>query len=60
MGRLSNKKNYLIRIKDYGEDGCMPDVTNDERGRRLFQLHKERACEAAMEKIRAQPEIRNF
>ena len=30
----------------------MPDVTSDERGRRIFQLHKERAVEAAIEKIR--------
>jgi hypothetical protein len=30
----------------------MPEVTNDERGRRIFQLHKERAVEAAIEKIR--------
>jgi len=35
--------------------GCMPDVTNDERGRRIFQLHKERAVEAALEKIRLNP-----
>jgi hypothetical protein len=34
---------------------CMPDVTNDERGRRIFQLHKERAVEAALEKIRLNP-----
>jgi len=33
----------------------MPDVTNDERGRRIFQLHKERAVEAALEKIRLNP-----
>jgi len=33
----------------------MPDVTNDERGRRIFQLHKERAVEMAMEKIRHNP-----
>jgi hypothetical protein len=33
----------------------MPDVTNDERGRRIFQLHKERAVEAALEKIRRNP-----
>jgi hypothetical protein len=33
----------------------MPDVTNDERGRRIFQLHKERAVEAAIEKIRRNP-----
>lgn len=30
----------------------MPDVTNDERGRRIFQLHKERAVETALEKVR--------
>jgi hypothetical protein len=30
----------------------MPDVTDDERGRRIFQLHKERAVETALEKIR--------
>ncbi|WAC05181.1 MAG: hypothetical protein OS112_00720 [Methanoregula sp.] len=30
----------------------MPDVTSDERGRRIFQIHKERAVEAALEKIR--------
>jgi hypothetical protein len=30
----------------------MPDVTNDERGRRIFQIHKERAVETAIEKIR--------
>jgi hypothetical protein len=34
---------------------CMPDVTNDERGRRIFQLHKERAVETALEKIRLNP-----
>jgi len=34
----------------------MPDVTNDERGRRIFQLHKERAVEMAIEKIRHNPE----
>lgn len=33
----------------------MPDVTNDERGRRIFQLHKERAVETAVEKIRLNP-----
>jgi len=33
----------------------MPDVTNDERGRRVFQLHKERAVETALEKIRHNP-----
>jgi len=33
----------------------MPDVTNDERGRRIFQLHKERAVETAIEKIRRNP-----
>jgi hypothetical protein len=33
----------------------MPEVTNDERGRRIFQLHKERAVEAAIEKIRHNP-----
>ena len=30
----------------------MPDVTNDERGRRIFQIHKERAVETAVAKIR--------
>jgi len=30
----------------------MPDVTEDERGRRVFQIHKEMAVEMAMEKIR--------
>jgi hypothetical protein len=30
----------------------MPEVTSDERGRRVFQIHKEKAAEAAMEKIR--------
>ena len=30
----------------------MPEVTTDERGRRKFQLHKEKAVEAAVEKIR--------
>lgn len=30
----------------------MPDVTSDERGRRIFQIHKERAVETALEKIR--------
>ena len=34
---------------------CMPDITNDERGRRIFQLHKERAVETALEKIRLNP-----
>jgi hypothetical protein len=33
----------------------MPDVTNDERGRRIFQIHKERAVEMALEKIRHNP-----
>jgi hypothetical protein len=33
----------------------MPDVTSDERGRRIFQIHKERAVEAAIEKIRHNP-----
>ena len=33
----------------------MPDVTNDERGRRIFQLHKERAVETELEKIRLNP-----
>lgn len=33
----------------------MPDITNDERGRRIFQLHKERAVETALEKIRRNP-----
>ena len=30
----------------------MPGVTNDERGRRIFQIHKERAVETAVAKIR--------
>jgi hypothetical protein len=30
----------------------MPEVTSDERGRRVFQIHKERAAEDAIEKIR--------
>ena len=30
----------------------MPGVTNDERGRRIFQIHKERAVETAIAKIR--------
>jgi hypothetical protein len=30
----------------------MPEVTSDERGRRVFQIHKEKAAEAAIEKIR--------
>jgi hypothetical protein len=30
----------------------MPDVTEDERGRRVFQIHKEMAVEIAVEKIR--------
>jgi hypothetical protein len=30
----------------------MPEVTSDERGRRVFQIHKEKAAEAAVEKIR--------
>jgi len=30
----------------------MPEVTSDERGRRLFQMHKEKAAENAIEKIR--------
>lgn len=34
---------------------CMPDITNDERGRRIFQLHKEKAVETALEKIRLNP-----
>jgi hypothetical protein len=33
----------------------MPDVTSDERGRRIFQLHKEKAVETALEKIRLNP-----
>jgi len=42
-------KNTMLRIER------MPDVTNDERGRRIFQLHKERAVETALEKIRRNP-----
>jgi len=30
----------------------MPGVTDDERGRRIFQIHKERAVETAVAKIR--------
>jgi hypothetical protein len=30
----------------------MPGVTNDERGRRIFQIHKESAVETAVAKIR--------
>ncbi len=30
----------------------MPEVTEDERGRRVFQIHKEMAVETALEKIR--------
>lgn len=30
----------------------MPDVTDDERGRRVFQIHREMAVEKALEKIR--------
>ena len=30
----------------------MPEVTDDERGRRVFQIHKEMAVETALEKIR--------
>jgi hypothetical protein len=30
----------------------MPDVTEDERGRRVFQIHKEMAVETALDKIR--------
>jgi hypothetical protein len=30
----------------------MPGVTNDERGRRIFQIRKERAVETAVAKIR--------
>jgi hypothetical protein len=33
----------------------MPDITNDERGRRIFQLHKEKAVETALERIRLNP-----
>jgi hypothetical protein len=32
--------------------GAMPEVTSDERGRRVFQIHKEKAAENAIEKIR--------
>jgi len=52
LSDIISKKNYLIRIRRLVEDGRMPDVTNDERGRRIFQLHKERAVETALEKIR--------
>jgi hypothetical protein len=30
----------------------MPEVSSDERGRRVFQIHKEKAAENAIEKIR--------
>ena len=30
----------------------MPEVTNDERGRRVFKIHQEMAVEKASEKIR--------
>jgi len=30
----------------------MPDVTDDERGRRIFQIHKEMAVETVLDKIR--------
>lgn len=30
----------------------MPEVTDDERGRRVFQIHKEMAVEKALDKIR--------
>jgi hypothetical protein len=30
----------------------MPEITADERGRRVFQIHKEKAVENAIEKIR--------
>lgn len=30
----------------------MPEVTDDERGRRIFQIHKDMAVEKAIEKIR--------
>ncbi|MBS1193831.1 MAG: hypothetical protein H6R28_231 [Methanomicrobiales archaeon] len=30
----------------------MPEITNDERGRRLFQIQKERAVEVVIEKVR--------
>ncbi len=30
----------------------MPEVSSDERGRRVFQIHKEKAAEDAIEKIR--------
>jgi hypothetical protein len=30
----------------------MPEITADERGRRVFQLHKQKAVENAIEKIR--------
>jgi len=35
-----------------GKWNYMPDVTEDERGRRVFQIHKEMAVEMAVEKIR--------
>jgi hypothetical protein len=30
----------------------MPEITTDERGRRVFQIHQEKAVENAIEKIR--------
>ena len=40
----------VLSIITQGEG--MPDVTSDERGRRIFQIHKEKAVETAVEKIR--------
>jgi hypothetical protein len=30
----------------------MPEITNDERGRRIFQIQKQRAVETVIEKLR--------
>jgi hypothetical protein len=40
----------------------MPGVTDDERGRRIFQIHKERAVETAVAKIRQKlgPDLAGF
>jgi hypothetical protein len=47
LGKLFNQnQNSTVRMER------MPDVTNDERGRRIFQIHKERAVETALEKVR--------
>ena len=40
----------------------MPEITNDERGRRIFQIQKERAVETVIGKLRSGlgPEFRVF